>query len=82
MECKDYVNPALAITFKERINVLIINFSDFTVGEYYSDTEAKEAILEAYANDVFVDSIQDEDENIYSLLWSVEIQKESIGLSE
>jgi hypothetical protein len=57
--------------------MITVNFSDFTEGEYTNEEDAINAILEAHAEGVLVDYIQDENENPFSLKWSVELQKES-----
>ena len=55
-----------------------VYFSDFTEDEYETEKDAEDAILEAQAEGVLVDQINDaEDEDkMYSCIWSVKLQKE------
>lgn len=52
-------------------------FNDFSKSEYDSLEDAKDGILEAFAEGVLVDYIEDDEENLYSCAWSLELQKES-----
>jgi hypothetical protein len=56
---------------------VIVEFSDFQASEYDSISDAENAILEAHAEGVSVDYIEDEDGNPYSCVWNVQLQKES-----
>jgi hypothetical protein len=52
-------------------------FNDFSISEEASIEDAKETILEAFAEGVLVDYIEDDEGNLYSCVWSLELQKES-----
>jgi hypothetical protein len=55
-----------------------VTFSDFHVDEYDSESDAANMILEAHAEGVGVESIEDTENKsvIYSLIWGVKLQKE------
>jgi len=55
-----------------------VNFSDFTEEIYDSVRDAQDAILEAHAEGVSVEYVEDVDtEQPYSCVWAVTLQKES-----
>lgn len=55
-----------------------VHYSDFTEETYLNIRDAQDAILEAHAEGISVDWIEDADtEELYSCIWSVELQKES-----
>ena len=57
---------------------LKVVFSDFTEDVYKTVKDAEDAILEAYAEGAMVDYVCEEEneDNIYSCVWSVKLQKE------
>ena len=56
-----------------------VHYSDFTVAEYTNEQDAIGDILEAHAEGILVERINDvADENsLYSLIWTAKLQKES-----
>ena len=55
---------------------LIVTFNDFTEEVYENTKDAEDAILEALAGGVGVEQVHDMDNNPYSLIFTVELQKE------
>ena len=53
---------------------LTITFSDFTEKVVHSIEEAEAEILEAFANDVTVETIYDQDDKAYGATWSVKVE--------
>ncbi len=53
---------------------LTITFSDYTEQVVGSPEEAEKAILEAFANDVTVETIYDQNEKSYGATWSVKVE--------
>jgi superfamily II helicase len=58
--------------------MITVHFDDFTEGNYETENDVVDAVLEAHAEGVGVDYIEDEEnEKIYSLIWNVKLQEES-----
>jgi hypothetical protein len=58
--------------------MITVEFSDFSKGRYEDEAEAESAILEAHAEGVFTEHVENEDTGqLYSLLWGVKLQEES-----
>jgi len=57
--------------------MIIVSFSDFEVAEFDSIRDAEDAILEAHAESVGVEWIEDDEGNPYSCIWEVTLQKEA-----
>jgi len=55
-----------------------VYFDDGSIGEYSSEKDAQDDILEAHAEGVLVHHINDSnnEDYIYSLIWYVKLQKE------
>jgi len=64
---------------KNKIMKIRVHYSDFTFEDYKTEEYAAQAILEAHAEGVSVESIHDTDDEskIYSLIWGVKLQKEN-----
>jgi len=55
-----------------------VEFSDFSEGTYGSVRDAQDDIIEAHAEGVSVEYVEDADTNEpYSCIWTVTLQKES-----
>uniref|UniRef100_A0A6M3LEE7 Uncharacterized protein n=1 Tax=viral metagenome TaxID=1070528 RepID=A0A6M3LEE7_9ZZZZ len=54
-----------------------VYYSDFIVEEYANVKDVEDGILEAFAEGVFVEEILDDEDNYYSCIWTVKLQKES-----
>jgi len=56
--------------------MITIEFSDGTAIEEKTIQDTEQSILDAHANGVSVEYIEDSDCNTYSCLWSIKLQKE------
>jgi len=55
---------------------IIIQFSGNTEEIYNNTEDAEDAILEAHAEGVGIESVYDTENNPYSCIWTVKLQKE------
>jgi hypothetical protein len=56
--------------------MITITFSDFSQHKTDDIEDAKHTILEAHAEGVSVEEIVDDDGNMYSCIWDVQLQNE------
>ena len=58
--------------------MITVIYDDFTEGEYETEQDVEDALLEALAEGVQAIMIHDSDDDnkLYSVIWSAELQKE------